>query len=74
MTTFPLVLGGTIWLHASDVARGRDRLVEIDLRSGEVRSSTGLPEFGITGMTDVGRDLWIATPVGKAMIVRPADR
>ncbi len=74
MTSFPLVLGGTIWIHASDVARGRDRLVEIDLRSGEVRSSTGLPEFGITGMTDVDRDLWIATPAGKAMIVRPADR
>ena len=73
-TSFPLVLGGTIWLHASDVARGRDRLVEVDLRSGEVRSSTGLPEFGITGMTDVDRDLWIATPAGKAMIVRPADR
>ena len=62
MTSIPLVLGGTIWIHASDVARGRDRLVEIDLRSGEVRSSTGLPEFGITGMTDVDGDLWIATP------------
>ena len=74
MTTIPLVLGGTIWSHASDVARGRDRLVEIDLRSGEVRSSTGLPEFGITGMTDVDGDLWIGTPQGKATIVRPADR
>jgi hypothetical protein len=74
MTTIPLVLGGTLWSHASDVARGRDRLVEIDLRSGEVRSSTGLPEFGITGMTDVDGDLWIATPQGKATIVRPADR
>jgi len=45
-----------------------------DLRSGEVRSSTGLPEFGITGMTDVDGDLWIGTPQGKATIVRPADR
>ena len=71
---FPLVLGGTIWVHASDVARGRDRLVEVDLRSGEVRSSTGLPEFGIAAMTDVDRDLWLATPAGKVMIVRPADR
>ena len=59
------MLGGTIWIHASDVARGRDRLVEVDLRSGRVRSSTGLPEFGVTGMTDVGGDVWLATPAGK---------
>ena len=60
-----------IWVHASDVAAGRDRLVEMDPRSGRVLSSTGLPEFGIAGMTFVGRDLWITTPAGKVMIVRP---
>ena len=74
VSTIPMVLEGTLWVHASDVAAGRDRLVEIDLRSGEVRSSTGLPEFGISGMTDVDGDLWIGTPAGKAQIVRPADR
>ena len=70
-STLPLVLDGRIWVHASDIAAGRDRLVEMDPRSGRVLSSTGLPEFGIAGMTPVGRDLWITTPSGKAMIVRP---
>ena len=70
-STLPLVTDDRIWLHASDVDAGRDRLVEIDTRSGRVLSSTGLPEFGIAGMTFVGRDLWITTPAGKLMIVRP---
>jgi hypothetical protein len=70
-STLPLVLEGRIWMHASDVSGGRDRLVEMDPRSGKVLSSTGLPEFGIAGMTPVGRDLWITTPSGRVMIVRP---
>ncbi len=70
-TTLPLVLGETVWLHASDVAAGRDRLVEIDLGTGRERSSTVLPEFGIAGMTPVGRDLWITTPSGSVIVVLP---
>ena len=70
-STLPLVTEERMWVHASDVAAGRDRLVEMDPRSGRVLSSTGLPEFGIAGMTQVGRDLWITTPAGKVMIVRP---
>ena len=70
-STIPLVLEDRIWVHASDVAGGRDRLVEMDPRTGRVLSSTGLPEFGVAGMTPVGRDIWITTPGGKVMIVRP---
>ena len=70
-STLPLIMAGRMWVHASDVAAGRDRLVEMDARTGRVLSSTGLPEFGIAGMTPAGRDIWISTPSGKAMIVRP---
>ena len=70
-STLPLVQEDRLWVHASEVAAGRDRLVEMDPRTGRVRSSTGLPEFGIAGMTEVGSDLWITTPAGKVMIVRP---
>jgi streptogramin lyase len=66
----PLVIGKTAWVHASDTAGGRDRLVEVDIRSGHVRSSTGLPEFGVSGMTLAGRDLWLGTQAGKVQIVR----
>jgi hypothetical protein len=67
-----LVTEDRLWVHASDISAGRDRLVEMDPRTGRVLSSTGLPEFGIAGMTQVGRDLWITTPGGKLMIVRPS--
>jgi outer membrane protein assembly factor BamB len=70
----PLVLGGTAWVHGSDTATGRDRLMELDVRSGKVRSSTGLPQFGIRGITTVGDDLWLSTPNGRVTIVRPPRR
>ena len=38
---------------------------QVDLRSGRVLSSTGLPEFGVAGMADVGGDVWLSTPPGK---------
>jgi hypothetical protein len=69
--SLPLVLGGTAWLHATDTVTGRDRLIELDVRSGKVRSSTGLPQFGIRGITTVGDDLWLSTPNGRVTIVRP---
>ena len=67
----PLVIGGTAWVHASDTASGRDRMNELDLRSGRVRSSTVLPEFGIAGLATVGDDLWLSTQNGRVTIVRP---
>jgi hypothetical protein len=69
--SLPLVLGGTAWLHATDTVTGRDRLIELDVRSGKVRSSTGLPQFGIRGITTVGDELWLSTPNGRVTIVRP---
>jgi len=64
----PLLRGSTLWIHASDAA-GRDRLVELDLDSGEILSRATLPEFGTTGATFVGRQLWIATPNGHLMVL-----
>jgi len=67
--SLPLLRGSTLWVHASD-ARGRDRLVELDLASGEVRSSATLPQFGIAGGALVGRQLWITTPGGRLMVLQ----
>ena len=71
ITTAPDVAGGTVWAFASDIGGGRDRLIELDLRTGEVRSSTALPEFGVAGYTPVGGDLWLSTQNGRVTIVRP---
>ena len=64
----PLRRGSTLWIHASDAA-GRDRLVELDLDTGEVLSRATLPEFGATGLAFVGREQWIATPNGHLMVL-----
>ena len=68
---FSYVSGGTVWAFASGTAGGRDRLVELDLRSGEVRSSTTLPEFGLAGLASVGDELWLSAQNGRMTIVRP---
>ena len=64
----PVLRGSTLWIHASDAA-GRDRLVELDLDSGEILSRATLPEFGASAATFVGRQLWIATPNGHLMVL-----
>jgi hypothetical protein len=65
----PILRDSTLWIHASDAA-GRDRLVELDLDSGEVRSSAGLPQFGAAGLALVGRQLWVTTPGGRLMVLQ----
>ena len=65
----PVLRGSTLWIHASDAA-GRDRLVELDLDSGEILSRATLPEFGAAGATFVGRQFWITTPNGKLMVLQ----
>ena len=65
----PFAIGNTLWTHVTTTGDG-DRLDAIDLRTGEQRSQTALPEFGAAGITRLGDDLWIATPSGKVMIVR----
>jgi outer membrane protein assembly factor BamB len=65
----PALRGSTLWIHASDAA-GRDRIVELDLDSGEILSRATLPEFGAVGATFVGRQLWLATPNGKLTVLQ----
>jgi hypothetical protein len=65
----PIRRGSTLWIHASDAA-GRDRLVELDLDTGEVLSRATLPEFGASGLALVGRQQWITTPDGKLMVLQ----
>jgi streptogramin lyase len=65
----PLRRGSTLWIHASDAA-GRDRLVELDLDSGEILSRATLPEFGAAGGAFVGRQFWLATPNGRLMVLQ----
>ena len=63
----PLEHAGSLWVPATGL--GRDRLVQLDPKTGETRSSTSLPEFGFAGLAIVGRGFWIASPGGKVTVL-----
>ena len=55
----------TIWAHRAD-----GLLVSLDAGSGRRTAELQLPEPGAVGITDVGRELWIAAPTGQIIIVK----
>jgi hypothetical protein len=60
-----------LWVgHVSRAPGGRDRLSRLDAESGQRRGQIALPEPGIAGIAKVGRDIWVATPGGKIVVVR----
>jgi hypothetical protein len=62
--------GEALWAHVSRDSAGRDELVRLDADSGRELGRVALPEPGVAGMAKVGRDLWIATPGGRIVVVR----
>jgi PQQ-like domain len=61
---------GALWMYVARQPVARDRLVELDARSGRRRGQAQLPESGVIGMATVGREIWVATPAGKIVVVR----
>jgi putative pyrroloquinoline-quinone binding quinoprotein len=64
--------GEALWAHVSSPPGGRvepDRLIRLDADSGRRLGQVDLPEPGVAGMAKVGRDIWVATPLGKIIIV-----
>jgi sugar lactone lactonase YvrE len=53
---------------ASSIEAGR--LARVDADSGRRLGEIDLPERGVAGMAKVGRDLWVATPDGRIVVVR----
>ena len=59
-----------LWVHVSGGIGMPDRLVRLDVESGRRRGQVDLPERGVAGMAEVGRDVWVATPGGALVVVR----
>ena len=59
-----------LWTVVSRAPIEPDRLVRLDADSGHRRGQVALPEPGVAGMAKVGRDLWLATPGGRIVVVR----
>jgi len=64
------VVDGVVWIHGRDARTGRDRLWRVDARSGRVTGSLGLREFGVTGLTAIGDEVWSVSPGGRLVVVR----
>jgi hypothetical protein len=62
--------GDSLWAYVSGGPAGRDRLVRLDAGSGRRLGQVDLPEPDVAGMAKVGRDVWVATPGGKIVVVR----
>jgi hypothetical protein len=61
---------GPVTSSASAGPAEPDRLARLDADSGRRLGQVDLPERGVAGMAKVGRDLWVATPDGKIVVVR----
>jgi hypothetical protein len=60
-----------LWVaHVSRAPGARDRLSRLDVESGRRRGYVDLPEPGVAGIAKVGRDIWVASPAGKIVVVR----
>jgi sugar lactone lactonase YvrE len=59
-----------LWTVVSRAPIEPDRLVRLDADSGRRRGQVALPEPGVSGMATVGRDVWVATPGGRIVVVR----
>jgi hypothetical protein len=62
--------GDLLYIHAAGTSGGRDRVVVLSTRTGDVRSATTLPQFGLAGMSVVGHELWMTTPTGHLLVLR----
>jgi putative pyrroloquinoline-quinone binding quinoprotein len=66
------VAGGHVFVVGADgPATARDRLWEIDARSGRIVGTLTVPEFGPLGMVTAGRAVWLLSAGGRAVVVEP---
>jgi hypothetical protein len=59
-----------LWVDVSRAPVEPEHLVRLDADSGRPRGQVTMPEPGVSGMARVGRDIWVATPSGRIVVVR----
>jgi streptogramin lyase len=62
--------GDVLWVQVSRDSAGLDQLFRLDAGSGRRLGHVALPEPGVTGIARVGREVWVATPGGRIVVVR----
>ena len=61
--------GDVLWAQLSRDSAGPDQLVRLDAGSGRRLGHIDLPEPGVAGIAKVGREIWVATPGGRIVVV-----
>jgi hypothetical protein len=61
--------GGRLFVEGANGASPRDEMWALDPRTGRIAGTLTVPEFSVVGMTPVGRDVWMITAGGRAVIV-----
>ena len=62
--------GDAFWVHVSRAPEGRDTLVRLDADTGRPTGQVALRDEDATGLAKVGRDIWVASPIGTIRVVR----
>jgi outer membrane protein assembly factor BamB len=65
------VHGGRVYVTGVDGVSPRDMLWELDVRTGRLARPLVLPEFGPAAIVGLGREVWVLTNGGRAVVVRP---
>jgi hypothetical protein len=66
------VAGSRLFVAGGDgPATARDRVWQLNARTGRVEGALTMPEFGPEGVVAVGRGVWLVTAGGRAIVVEP---
>jgi outer membrane protein assembly factor BamB len=65
------VAGGRVYVMGQNGSGARDALWALDPRTGRVIGTLTVPVFGVVGSAAVGRDLWLLSAAGRAVVVAP---
>ena len=63
------VAGGRLYVDGLNGASARDTLWELDPRTGRVSGTLTVPVFSVVSSAPVGRDLWLISAAGRAVVV-----
>ena len=65
------VVAGRLLVEGADGTNSRDRLWELDPRTGRVLGALTVPGFSVTALLRVGGDAWVVTADGHVIVVAP---
>jgi DNA-binding beta-propeller fold protein YncE len=66
-----MVVGPRVFVEGADGPTERERIWQLDARTGRVAGAVTMPQFGLVGIVPVGDGVWMLTSNGHAVVVSP---